>query len=280
MSARRKATSHASRSDGCARESESALLARRIEEICLDAVGSVSPAKVEGMAQQWLSKRNLDPNAPSSALLVMEAFALAGYLALFTPPLLGVAPIERFIRQRRADGTKRAALDALAQTSFYLLQLEARAAPRTFLAKDLANGERLSLFDEDIPDSARGARIATWLAPLPDGGFVALGPLMPLDAGALAEGLSFVRPGKGMNNPRRCAAAVYRHVMRHGGLHIEGLNLFSEDLLEDLSSVAEEEEDDDLDRLARAFAAAKKGEEPSAENIRETRGLASSPHLI
>ena len=280
MSARRKATSHASHSDGYARESESALLARRIEEICHDAVGSVSPAKVEGMAQQWLSKRNLDPNAPSSALLVMEAFALAGYLALFTPPLLGVAPIERFIRQRRADGMERAALDALAQTSFYLLQLEARAAPRTFLAKDLANGERLSLFDEDIPDSARDARIATWLAPLPDGGFVALGPLTPLDAGALAEGLSFVRPGKGMNNPRRCAAAVYRHVMRHGGLRIEGLNLFSEDLLEDLSSVAEEEEDDDLDRLARAFAAAKKGEEPSAENIRETRGLASPPHLI
>ncbi len=233
------------------------------------------------MAQQWLSKRNLDPNAPSSALLVMEAFALAGYLALFTPPLLGVAPIELFIRQRRADGVERAALDALAQTSFYLLQLEARAAPRTFLAKDLANGERLSLFDEDIPDSARDARIATWLAPLPDGGFVALGPLTPVDAGALAEGLSFVRPGKGMNNPRRCAAAVYRHVMRHGGLHLEGLNLFSEDLLEDLSSVAEEEEeDDDLDRLARAFAAAKQGEEPSAENIRETRGLASAPHLI
>ena len=280
MAARRKATSLASRSDGCARESESALLARRIEEICLDAVGSVSQAKVEGTARQWLSKRNLDPNAPSSALLVMEAFALAGYLALFTPPLLGVAPIERFIRQRRADGVERAALDALAQTSFYLLQLEARAAPRTFLAKDLANGERLCLFDEDIPDSAREACIATWLAPLPDGGFVALGPLTPLDAGALAEGLSFVRPGKGMNNPRRCAAAVYRHVMRHGGLHIEGLNLFSEDLLEDLSSVAEEEEDDELDRLARAFAAVKKGEEPSAENIRETRGLASPPHLI
>lgn len=281
MSARRKATSHASHSDGRARENESALLARRIEEICLDAVASVSPAKVEGTAQQWLSKRNLDPNAPSSALLVIEAFALAGYLALFTPPLLGVAPIERFIRQRRADGVERAALDALAQTSFYLLQLEARAAPRTFLAKDLANGERLSPFDEDISDSARDARIATWLAPLPDGGFVALGPLTPLDAGALAEGLSFVRPGKGMNNPRRCAAAVYRHVMRHGGPRIESLNLFSEDLLEDLSSVAEEEEeDDDLDRLARAFAAAKKGEEPAAENIRETRGLASPPHLI
>ena len=278
MSARRKATSRASRSNGYARESESALLARRIEEICLEAVGSVSPAKVEGTAQQWLSKRNLDPNAPSSALLVMEAFALAGYLALFTPPLLGVAPIERFIRQRRADGVERAALDALAQTSFYLLQLEARAAPRTFLAKDLANGERLSLFDEDIPDSARDARIATWLAPLPDGGFVALGPLTPLDAGALAEGLSFVRPGKGMNNPRRCAAAVYRHVMRHGGLRIEGLNLFSEDLLEDLAE--EEEEHDDLDRLAYALAAAKKGEEPSAENIRETRGLASPPYLI
>ena len=101
-------------------------------------------------------KRPSIPTHPSNALLVMEAFALAGYLALFTPSLLGVAPIERFIRQRRADAddATRAALDALAQTSFHLIQLESRASPRTLLVKDLANGESLSLFDEDIPDSA------------------------------------------------------------------------------------------------------------------------------
>ena len=125
-----------------------------------------------------------------------------------------------------------------------------------------------------------GADIAVWLAPLPGGSFVTLGPLTPLDAAALGEGLSFVRPGKGMGNPRRCAAAVYRHVMRHGGLRIEGLNIFPEDLLEELARFAEGEECDGLDRLAGAVAATKKGEDPSAEIIGEARRLASPPHLI
>jgi hypothetical protein len=65
MSAQRKAKSHVSHVGGYAPEHESALLAQRIEEICLDAVASVSPAKVEETAQQWLSKRSLDPDAPS-----------------------------------------------------------------------------------------------------------------------------------------------------------------------------------------------------------------------
>ncbi|MGB5084187.1 MAG: DUF2786 domain-containing protein [Methylocystis silviterrae] len=282
MARRRKTNSHPSHRDSCAPANESTPLAQRIEEICLDAVASVSPAKVEKIALQWLSKRNLDPDAPSSAVLVMEAFALAGYLALFTPTLLGAAPIERFIRQRRADADDRgrAALDALARASFYLLRLKSRAAPQSLVAEDLTTGETLNVFDEDIPIGAMGADVAAWLAPLADGVFVALGPLTPLDAAALAEGLSFVRPGKGVGNPRRCAAAVYRHVMRHGGLHIEGLNLFSEDLFEELASLAEEEEYDDLDRLAYAVAATKKGEEPSAETIGEARRLASPPHLI
>jgi hypothetical protein len=67
------------------------------------------------------------------------------------------------------------------------------------------------LFDKDIPGAAMGADIAVWLAPLPGGNFVTLGPLTPLDAAALGEGLSFVRPGKGMSNPRRCAPWRFAH---------------------------------------------------------------------
>ena len=282
MARRREARPRAAHGGGSPQQTANALLARRIDEFCLDALASVSPAKVEETARQWLSKKNLDPNAPSSALLVMEAFALAGYLALFTPSLLGAAPIERFIRQRRAnaDHGGRAALDALAQASFYLIQLKSRVAPQILSVKNMASGENLSIFDKDIPNAALGAYVATWLAPLPDGGFVALGPLTPLDAGALAEGLGFVRPGAGMSNPRRCAAAVYRHVMRHDGLRIEGLNLFPEDLLEEFASIEEEDEYDDLDRLAFAFAATKKDDEPEAALMREARKLAGATHMF
>ena len=118
------------------------------------------------------------------------------------------------------------------------------------------------MIDKDIPGAAMGADIAVWLAPLPDGSFVVIGPLTPLDAGALAEGLSFVRAGKGLSNPQRCAAAVFRHVMRHGGPRLEGVNAFPEDLLDELGG-AQEEDGDDLDRLAAPSRQLEEGRRPS-----------------
>jgi hypothetical protein len=282
MAARTMTKSHAFQADDRALDGASARLAQRIGEACLDAVASLPPAKIEETALQWLAKALFDPSDPSNALPVMEAFVLAGYLTLFSPSLLGVAPIERFIRQRRAaaDVVTRAALDALAQANFRLIQLKSRVGPQTLAIEDMANRESLSLFDADIPDGALSAFVAAWLAPLPNGDFVALGPLTPLDAAALGEGLSFVRPGKGMSNPRRSAAAVYRHVVRHGGLRIEGLNAFPEDLLDELASNAAEEEYDDLDRLALAISGAKEGEALSAETIGEARAIASPPYLF
>jgi hypothetical protein len=282
MAGRPTAKSYKSHSDGPASDDASARLAQRIGEVCLDAVGSLSPAKIEETALQWLAKALFDPSAPSNALPVMEAFALAGHLTLFSPPLLGVAPIERFIRQGRADADDltRAALDALAQSKFHLIQLKSRVGPQTLIIEDIANGESQSLLDAEIPGGALSAFVAAWLAPLPNGDFVALGPLTPLDAAALGEGLAFVRPGKGMSNPRRCAAAVYRHVVRQGGLRIEGLNAFTEDLLDEGASNAAEEEYDDLDRLAFAITGAKESEALSAEIIEEARRISSPLHLF
>jgi hypothetical protein len=40
--------------------------------------------------------------------------------------------------------------------------------------------------------------------------------------------MAFVRSGKGLTNPQRCAAAVYRHVVRHGAPRIPRLNVFPE----------------------------------------------------
>ena len=282
MAARRQAKSQSSPENHDAPIGENARLAQLIEEFCLDAIGGLSPAKVEETALQWLSRRGLDPGDPSSALLIMEAFALAGNLLLFAPSLTGSTPVERFMRQRRADASAegRAAMGALAKASFRLFRAKSRATPDMLVAEDLASGETLTLFDADIPGAAMGAALAARLAPLPDGRFVAIGPLTPLDAEALAEGLSFVRPGRGLSNPQRCAGAVYRHVMRHGGLRIGGLNAFSKDALEEFDGRDEEGVCDELGLLAHAFAAGKRGEEPDADNIGEVRRLTSFPHLV
>jgi hypothetical protein len=282
MAAPQKAKFHEGHADKRAADHDHARLAQRIGEVGLDAVASLAPAKVEDLVRQWLAKKPLDPGDPASALLALEAVALAGYLTLFSPSLLGAAPVERFIRQRRAtaDDLTRVALDALAQASFHLIRLKARMGPQRVVVEDMANGETLSLIGRDIPNDALSVCVAAWLVLLPSGDVVALGPLTPLCAGALVEGLAFVRPGKGMSNARRCAAAVYRHVARHGGLRVEGLNVFPENARAEHARSEAEREYDELDRLAQAVRTTADGETLSDETVAEARRLAAPPHLI
>ena len=124
---------------------------------------------------------------------------------------------------------------------------------------------------------ARNGRPVARLCPLPSGIFISLGPLTPLDDAALDVALGFVRPGKGLNNPQRCAAAVYRHVVRHGATRIPGLNSFPE--LEDATSPLDPE-DSELDLLAHAWAMLSSGIEPDTGSMNAARSLASLQSLI
>jgi len=214
---------------------------------------------------------------------VIEAMALAGHLLLFAPSLSGVTPIERFARQHRpdADTLGRVALEALAKASFRLLRLEARISPAGLRAKDIASGESLNLFDAGTPDAALGVTIAARIAPLPDGAVVTFGPVTPLNAHALAEARSFVREGRGLSNPQRCAAAIYKHVVRHGGLRIEGLNALPRELLEEIEFVENEDAFDELDDLAFSLEKRKKaGQDMSPQETSEARRLTSFDRLI
>ena len=269
------------RHDEAARKIDAGRLALRVDELCLEAVTGLSPQKIAEITKQWLAKAEMDPDDPASAMRFMEAMALAGYLTLFSPTQLGAPPIERFIRRRRpeCDAEGVAALDALAAAEFRLWRFESCAAANIFRIRDLASGESLLLYDEDIPLNVLQVDTAGWLAPLPGGEFIAVGPLTPLDAETLAEGLSFVRPGRGLGNPRRCAAAVYRRVARHGGPQIEGLNALSEDAGDDGFDAPDESEWDDLDRLAEAFRAASQKKTPAEEEIGAARSMAGAGRI-
>lgn len=253
-----------------------------LDEYWLDAVATVVDAKVEATAGQWLAKAKRD-DEERGPMAVLEAIALASHLLLFEPSLLGATPIGRFIRQHRegASPEGRMALDALAKASFRLLRPKSRLSLERFLLEDLASGETLTLFDQDLPDGALGVALAVRIAPLPDGSFASFGPLTPLDAGALREALSFVRAGKGLSNPQRCAAGIYKHVVRHGGLRVAGVNCLSEDASDDFDAADFEDEFDDLDRLAFVLEAKKKnGQEASAEDLSDARRLTSHEYLM
>jgi hypothetical protein len=244
----------------------------------VEAMTFTAKPKVEDIAHQWLARANLDPDDPHSADTVAQALMLALELAMFAPSLSGSTAVDRLIRQHKpSNGEERAALEALQQASFRLLRIRSFDRDGVLLVEDLATGKTLSILDRDIPVAAMGIALAARLCPLPGGICGALGPLTPLDDAALDIAMGFVRPGKGLINPHRCAAAVYRHVVRHGAPQILGLNLFPD--TEDDPSLFESD-DNELDLLAHAWARLPSDSEPPSGSVNAARSLTSADCLV
>ncbi len=257
-------------------------LAGRLQELitgfCVEAMAFTAKPKVEEIAHQWLARANLDPDDRRSEGTIVQAMMLALELATFAPSLSGTTAVDRLVRQSKpSNGEEKTALEALGQASFRLLRVCSRARDGVLAAEDLATGKPLSIFDRGIPAAVAGLALAARLCPLPGGIFAAAGPLTPLDDAALAVAMGFVRRGKGLANPPRCAAAVYRHVVRHGAPQILGLNHFPED--EDDSSHFEPE-DGELDSLARAWAKLPGDAELPSASVNAARNLTSVDCLI
>jgi hypothetical protein len=253
-------------------------LQEMIVEFGLKAMNFVAQPKVEETVRQWLWRSRVDPEDPNACDAIAEATMFALELATFTPSLSGATAVDRFARQHRPVGQDElAALNALKNASFRLLRIKSFDRDGLISVEDLATGKALSLLDRDIPMIATGMALAARLCALPSGLFVSLGPLTPLDDIALEVALGFVRPGKGLNNPQRCAAAIYRHVVRHGAPRIPGLNSFPE-LDDDTSLLARE--DSELDALAHAWVKLSGGVEPDLDSINAARNLTSLESVI
>ena len=149
-------------------------------------------------------------------------------------------------------------------------------AEGVFAAQDLATKREFTLFDEGFPLGAFDLPVVARLAVL-DGAVVGtVGMTLPLDAAGLALALDFVRPGRGIPHGHRCAAAVYRHVVRHGGPRILGLNEFPD---------YDEDDDVELDPSAIDLLAAtlvKDGvlTDPTPEVLNEARRLVSADSIL
>ncbi|MGQ0446470.1 MAG: DUF2786 domain-containing protein [Beijerinckiaceae bacterium] len=256
--------------------------AGRLQELiagfAVEAMGFTAKPKVDDIAHQWLARANLDPNYPGSTVTVARAMMLALELATFAPSLSGTTAVDRLVRQRKpSNEEERAALEALQRASFRLLRICSSAHDGVLPVEDLATGKTLSILVRDIPAAATGYALAARLCPLADGVFATVGPLTPLDEAALEVAMGFVRPGKGMANPQRCAAAVYRHVVRHGAPQIMGLNHFPEP--DDDPSLFESE-DNELDSLAFAWSKLASDAELPTGSVNAARSLTSLDHVI
>ena len=149
--------------------------------------------------------------------------------------------------------------------AFRLLRVQG-ASDGVVTMRDLASAETLHVLDGDFGPDPSGLVVAGRLARMEDGRHLFVTGVTPLDEAGLAVAQGFVRPGgRGLSNPLRCAEAVYRHVVRNGTLVVPGLNAPPggwESVLD------EDDEDDDLDRIARAWAAA-----GSVRDVGQGRGL-------
>lgn len=251
-----------------------------LAHIWMESVASLPTGKVEATVVQWLGDAGIEAvREETDALAKMtEATAFAVDVQLYLPSLMGSTAVERFARKYRpADHAVAAALEAFRKGRFRLLDLDRRTNPELIEARDPFTGETLSILNTEASQNAFGRRAAARVCLLPGGWATVLGPLIPLDASALDVVSNFIRPGRGLVNPERCAAALYKHIVRHGVERIDGLNALPESPEEDFLS---DNDDDGLSLFANNWADREQGAEPSAESIAEARGYTSIPGVI
>ena len=251
-----------------------------MSELCLAAVTFVSQAKIQETARHWLADSRVMDDEERGAVAVAEALALALDVALFSPSASGTTAIDRFVRQHRpVDVAERTALAALQHATFRILQIETSHPQGGYGLVDLATGGSFRLLDPGFPTGCEGLTIAARIATVDGDAVVTVGPVIPLDEAALEVARARMRPnGRGLTNPNRCAEAVYRHVVRFGGLEIAGLNRPLED--EDGSGFPFSPEDGPLHVLAFAWSAAAADFVPSAADLHAVRELATEPDLL
>ncbi|WP_158811754.1 DUF2786 domain-containing protein [Beijerinckia sp. L45] len=193
-----------------------------------EAMSLALKPQIQNVVRQWLPLRFDETDESEAEATTVVALMLAGDLELFKPSSSGKTTFDRLAQRRPPDAEfDVAALKSLRNARFLPLRILSRS-DAVFTAQNLATGATVSIFDEELPQAVVGSTLVARVCPLSDDLFGLVGVVTPLDDAGLAVALDFVRPGKGLTNDHRCASAVYRHVVRHGGPKIAGLNDFAE----------------------------------------------------
>ena len=220
--------------------------AARDEAAVMDAIdnyyfqftAALPKAKYEETLRGWASAGS----DLAQSVTESQFFEWTTDLLLFTPSMSGSTAMDRLLRGAKATTpAERAAVDALGHAQFRLLEVRGRVGVNMVGLTDLATGELVPLLDEAIPASAVGIAFAARIVPLPSGRFLMIGRFLGLTDEMRGMALSFVRPGKGLGNGYRCAAALYKDAVRHGALPEEILGGGNEatfsDLMENLTQI-------------------------------------------
>ena len=245
-------------------------------ELLLEAMTFCVDSKVEKTVRKWLTHADIAPDDPHAEERAAEALIFALELSIFTPSMSGVRPIDRMARQFKAKTfDDAAALEALKKARFRLLRILSVTQNHVFEAEDLATGETFLLLEQSFPPSVLGRDIAARVCRVGERLHVATSPKIPLDEACFAVAKEYIRPGKGLVNDQRCAAAVYRHVGRHGVDDAVGFGVLPEP--EEVFALSHP--DDELDAIAWDWIECAEGAEPSKDDLEVARALTSGRRL-
>lgn len=251
-------------------------LRETISGLGLAAANFLPRTKVETMAGQWLAGAP-EPRSEDEFIVVLgNAMLMAMAVALFAPSMSGQTAMDRFARGHKPAGPdETAAFEALRRSRFRLLNLDERLSSTGFRARDIATGETLHLVDGEIPPACVGMSIAARVCPIEGDIVVAVGPITPLDETMLALARQWIRPGGQGLAAQRCAEALYRHAVRHGGPQVPGLDATPSGAAGAFPFVPE---DGPLHHLA--FTLAQTGAEPTAAQVQRARQSAGSGDIV
>lgn len=264
---------------GAARIPRAELLAlkERVARLHLDAGTLTLPAKVEATMRQWFSRNVAELDEDAGVELAALAAAMALELESVTPSMSGTTAVDRLARQRAFDADHAAAYRMLKGARFSIFKARRADGDDLYAAEDLSSGTSFTYVDEALPPGALGVPLAAQLCDLGEGLRGAFGLVLPLDDAALAVAMDFVRPGRGIPHGHRCAAAVYKHLVRHGGPKIAGLNAF-DGLMDDLRDNGPEIASP-LDPIASRLVAEDLWREPPVAVLDEVRRLVGADTL-
>ncbi len=198
-----------------------------VAELYLEVVEAIAPERIEAIARQWLSKATMEVDDD----LYARTIDLAADLEAFAPSSLGNSTaFDRLARRRAVSAEETAALAMIKAARMVVFAIDEVADDGfCFGASDLVGGAQSTILDPEILPEALDARVFGRLGALPDGRFCVIGPLTPLDDAGVAVAVASITKSKSGAQDHRCAAAVFKHVVRHGNPTVAGLNSYPED---------------------------------------------------
>ena len=198
-----------------------------VAELYSEVADAVADEKVELIARRWLAKATMEIDDD----LYESAMDLAVDLEIFAPSSLGnTTAFDRLAKRRAVTAGESAALAMIRAARMVAFRIDEVATDGFgFGASDLVGGAMLTILDPEISSEALDAKAFGRLGVLPDGRHCVIGPITPLDDAGLEFALAAIAKSQRGAQDHRCAAAVFKHVTRHGNPKVAGLNWYPEE---------------------------------------------------